>query len=161
MKKLTIATLLFAAAPALTAIPAFAADDVAFLKDAIQGDNSEMAAGELAQSRGTTAAVRAYGHMLVRDHSAHKFKVAAVGHPMGVHANAALSDDGKQMKAMLMGLHGTKFDAAFKQGMIDDHQKDIAKYQDEINSAQSPSVKALAQDTLPTLNKHLAAAQAL
>jgi hypothetical protein len=45
--------------------------------------------------------------------------------------------------------------------MIDDHQKDIAKYQDEVTSAQSPKVKHLAEATLPTLNKHLAAAQAL
>jgi putative membrane protein len=161
MKTLNLIALALAAAPVLTAVPAFAADDAAFLTDAMKGDNSEVAMGKLAEQRGATAATRHYGQMLVHDHGAHRVKVATLARAMGVHATTALSDDAMQMRSMLMGLHGEKFDAAFKQGMIDDHQKDIAKYQDEASSAQSPKVKHLAEATLPTLNKHLAAAQAL
>lgn len=161
MKTINLIALAFAAAPVLTAVPAFAADDSAFLTDAMKGDNSEVAMGKLAEQRGATAATRQYGQMLVHDHGAHRMKVVALGRAMGVHPTTALSDDAMQMRSMLMGLHGAKFDAAFKQGMIDDHQKDIAKYQDEVGSAQSPRVKQLAEATLPTLNKHLAAAQAL
>lgn len=157
MKAFPLIALVLAAAP----IPALAATDAAFLADAMKGDNNEVAMGKLAEQRGATAATRQYGQMLVHDHSAHRMKVVALGRSMGVPATMALSDDGMQMRSKLMGLHGANFDAAFKQGMIDDHQKDIAKYQDEVTSAQSPRVKQLAQDTLPTLNKHLSAAQAL
>lgn len=161
MRTLPMIVLSLAAVPALLATPAFAMSDPAFLADAMKGDNNEVAAGKMAAMRGSTEAVRNYGHMLVHDHGAHRMKVVALGRHMGVHSTVALSDDGKQMRSMLMGLRGAKFDAAFKQGMIDDHQKDIAKYQDEANSAKSSKVKQMAQDTLPTLNQHLSAAQAL
>lgn len=161
MKTLNLIALALAAAPVLSAAPAFAADDAAFLTDAMKGDNSEVAMGKLAERRGATAATRSYGAMLVHDHGAHRLKLARLDRAMGVPTTTALSDDAMQMRSMLMPLHGAQFDAAFKQGMIDDHQKDIAKYQDEVTSAQSPKVKHLAEATLPTLNKHLAAAQAL
>ena len=161
MKALSVIALVLTAAPVLAPVPAFAASDSAFLMDAMKGDNSEVSIGTLAEKRGSTAATRSYGQMLVNDHTAHRMKVAALAKPMGVHPTTALSDDGMQMRSMLMGLHGAQFDAAFKQGMIDDHQKDIAKYQDEINSGQSADVKQMAQDTMPTLNQHLATAQSL
>ena len=161
MKNLSLIALALSAAPLLVPVSAYAASDAAFLADAMKGDNSEVSIGMLAAKHGSTAATRSYGQMLVHDHSAHRMKVAALARPMGVHPTTALSPDGMQMRTMLMGLHGAKFDAAFKQGMIDDHQKDIAKYQDEINSGQSADVKQLAQDTMPTLNQHLATAQSL
>lgn len=161
MKSFSLIALALVATPVLAPVTAFAATDSAFLADAMKGDNTEVSIGTLAAKRGSTAATRNYGQMLVTDHTAHRMKVAALGRTMGVPKTAMLSPDGMQMRSMLMGLHGSQFDAAFKQGMIDDHQKDIAKYQDEINSGQSPQVKQLAQDTMPTLNQHLAGAQAL
>ncbi len=161
MKTIKLIALALSAAPVLAAVPAFAVDDAAFLTDAMKGDNSEVAIGKLAERRGATSATRVYGAMLVHDHGAHRMKLARLDRAIGVPPTTALSDDGMQMRSMLMGLHGAQFDVAFKQGMIDAHQQDIAKYQDEATSAQSPRVKHMAQNTLPTLNKHLAAAQAL
>lgn len=157
MKSLPLIVLALTLAPAT----AFAASDPAFLTDAMKGDNSEVSIGKLAEQRATTPAARQYGAMLVQDHSAHRMKIVTLAQPMGVQPTMALSDDGMKARSTLRALHGSQFDAAFKQQMIDDHQQDIAKYQDQVKSAQSPKVRKLAQDTLPTLQKHLAAAQAL
>ena len=44
--------------------------------------------------------------------------------------------------------------------MIDDHKKDIAKYEKQASSGD-PQTAALAKDTLPTLRKHLETAESL
>jgi putative membrane protein len=155
-----IPTIAFAVA-ALVSAPALAADDSPFLTDAIKGDNTEVAMGMLAEKRGASPQTRAYGAMLVHDHGAHRTKIAALDHRLGVEPTDALADDGAKAKAMLSDLHGAQFDAAFKQHMIEDHTQDIAKYQEAAHSARSPAVRELAEQTLPTLHKHLDRARAL
>lgn len=131
------------------------ADDNAFVIEALKADNNEVALGALAQSRGASAKVRDYGRMLVDDHGAHARKLADLERNMGLSPTPALSDDGMKAKAMLEGLHGAEFDAAFKQHMIEDHTKDIAKYEDASKTATSTALRQTALDTLPTLHKHL------
>jgi len=60
------------------AAPAFAASDKAFLNKAMQGDNSEIQIGKLAEQKGASQGARDFGHMLVMDHGMHKEKVADV-----------------------------------------------------------------------------------
>ena len=153
--------LIFAALGAVMATPVLAADDGAFLTEAMKGDASEVSLGKLAEARGGSDNVRAYGAMLVHDHGAHHRKVAALARSMHSPTTMALSDEGAQARTMMLGLHGAQFDAAFKQHMVADHKEDIGKYEAEVQSAQSPRVRALAKATLPTLHKHLAAAEAL
>jgi putative membrane protein len=161
MKASRLIAIALISAPILVPAAALAAPDAEFLMDAMKGDNSEVAMGKMAIQHSHSAQTRAYGQMLVHDHGAHKMKVAALARKMGVHPTMALSDDAMQSKQMMMGMHGSEFDTAFKQDMINDHNKDIAKYEDEANSAQSPKVRMLAKATLPTLHKHLDAANAL
>jgi putative membrane protein len=151
----------FALSALLVSAPAHATADGDFLTDAMKGDSTEVSMGKLAEKRGASAQTRAYGHMLVVDHGAHRKKVAALARSMGVAPTMELSDDGMKARTMLMGMHGTEFDAAFKQHMIEDHTQDIAKYETEASSAQSPRVRMLAKTTLPTLHKHLDHANAL
>jgi len=151
----------FVLANTALSVPARAAADAPFLTDAIKGDNSEVALGELAQQRGASAATRAYGAMLVHDHGAHSRKIAALDNQLGIAPTTALSDDGAHAKAMLRDIPGEQFDMAFKQHMIADHTQDIAKYEAAARSAHSPRVRELATQTLPTLRKHLEAAKAL
>ena len=151
----------FAFSTTLVSAPAMAADDVPFLTGAIKGDNTEVAMGKLAEKRGASAKTRKYGAMLVHDHGAHRTMIIALDHKLGIIPTMALSDDGAKAKTMLGDLHGAKFDAAFKQHMIADHTQDIVKYEAAAHSAQSPRVRTLAQQTLPTLHKHLDHANAL
>jgi len=54
-------------------------------------------------------------------------------------------------------LQGAAFDRNFKKEMLADHKKDIAAFQKEAND----SAADFANETLPTLQKHLNAAQKL
>jgi putative membrane protein len=137
-----------------------AAIDSAFLTDAMKGDNSEVALGKIAQTKGSTQGVKDLGTMLVNDHGAHKQQVAALAQQAGVAVTDDVMDEAKTLMTKLNGLSGSAFDKAFVDAAIEDHQKDIAKYEAQAKSGD-PQTAALANQTLPTLRKHLDTAQSL
>lgn len=134
--------------------------DSAFVTDAIKGDNGEVAIGQLAQAQGQSKAVKDFGKLLFSDHGAHKQELAALAQAAGISVTDELTDEGKANLEKLKALHGAEFDKQFKTMMVEDHTKDIAKYEKQA-SAGDPQTAALAQKTLPTLRNHLDAANAL
>lgn len=134
--------------------------DGAFLTDAMKGDNSEVALGKIAQTKGSAQGVKDLGTMLVSDHGAHKTEVAALAQQAGVAVTDDIMDEAKTLETKLNGLSGDAFDKAFVDAAVEDHQKDIAKYEAQAKSGDAQTA-ALANKTLPTLRKHLDAAQAL
>jgi putative membrane protein len=137
-----------------------AAIDSAFVTDAIKGDNGEVAIGQLAQAQGQSQAVKDFGKLLVSDHGAHKQELAALAQTAGVPVTNEPTDEAKANLEKLKGLRGAEFDKQFKTMMVEDHTKDIAKYEKQASSGDTQTA-ALAQKTLPTLRKHLDAANAL
>ena len=137
-----------------------AAIDTAFVTEALKGDNGEVAIGNLAATKASSQAAKDFGKMLATDHGAHKQKLVELASGAGIPTTDDPSDEGKANLDKLKGLSGTAFDKAFKQAMIEDHQKDIAKYEEQASSGD-PQTSALAKDTLPTLRKHLETAQKL
>jgi putative membrane protein len=134
--------------------------DTAFLTDAIKGDNGEVAIGKLAAAKGSSQGVKDFGNMLTNDHGAHKQQLAALAQQAGMAVPDEPSDEAKANLDKLSGLSGSAFDKAFIDAMVEDHQKDIAKYEAQAKSGD-PQTAALANQTLPTLRKHLDTAQGL
>ena len=128
-----------------------------FLRDAMEGDNSEVMLGKLAVAQGD--ATKSYGHMLVDDHSMHLQKVEKVAAAMNVPKDSQPMPAAEKERDKLMGLHGADFDKEFARYMAKDHKKDIGEY--EKAAKIKGDVGQLAQDTLPTLHKHLDEAQKL
>jgi putative membrane protein len=155
--------IIFAGAVALGCVSAgaaFAKDDNTFLKDAVQGDNSEVALGQLAVDKGESKAVRSFGMMLVSDHGKHKQKAVALAREMKVDAPDEMKDEAKQEMNKLKGMSGKQFDAEIASYMVDDHKKDIAEYKEKAADGTG-KVSTLAKKTIPTLQKHLRMAQKL
>lgn len=148
------------AAASATASGAFAATDAAFLKKAIQGDNSEMTLGKMAQADGTSPGVRDFGRMLNEDHAAAKQKALPVAKTHGVADTDALAPEAKAEQRKLKGLHGAAFDHEFAAYMVKDHKKDISDFEKQAKSGDK-ATRALAADTLPILRKHLETAESL
>lgn len=134
--------------------------DTAFLTDALKGDNTEVAIGKLAAVQAMSQKSKDFGAMLAEDHAAHKDKVVTLLTGAGGMSTEELADEGKANLEKLSALKGAEFDKAFKVVMIDDHQKDIAKYEKQAAGGDAATM-SLAKDTLPTLKKHLEAAKAL
>jgi putative membrane protein len=154
--------ILISAAALALAGTAYAKDDDKardFLKSAMQGDNSEVMLGKLAVAQAGDQATKRFGQMLVDDHSMHLPKVKKVAASMNVAEDSQPMAEAEKERDKLMGLHGSDFDKEFAKYMVKDHRKDISEYQKA--SRMTGPVGQLARQTLPTLQKHLKAAEQL
>jgi putative membrane protein len=131
-----------------------------FLMDAVRGDLAEVKLGELAQQKGQSEGVREFGEMLVEDHSKALKETAELAKDMNVIPPAQPTAEQTQKHDALARLSGAEFDQQFTAEMVKGHQEEIAKYQRQAQSGDSKVAK-LAEETLPTLQQHLAAAQRL
>jgi putative membrane protein len=153
-------TLLALTAAALAATSALAAPAPMFLRNAAQGDQSEVTLGNLAARRGASAGVKDYGRRLISDHGAHLRKVQALARRMQVALPGGMKPDARAAYRSLQRLRGRAFDRMFVQHMVADHRKDIGDYESQARSGDRQT-SALARDTLPTLREHLRIAQRL
>jgi len=136
--------------------------DQKFLDTAAQTDMVEAHLGMLAQDAGTSQAVKDYGEMLVRDHTQDYQALQALALQAGLTVPTAI--DAEHNKAMIGPMHtlkGAAFDHKYIQNMIAGHTQAIALYKKEAHDATNPAVRTYAEQTLPTLQKHLDNAKAI
>lgn len=131
-----------------------------FIAKAIQGNMAEVSMGQLAQQNGQSDDVKQYGQMLATDHGAANEKAQAVAQQMSVTAPTEPNRQQKADYAKMQKMSGAAFDKAFAQHMVMDHKKDIAEYTKASKMKGDPAGDYASQ-TLPALQKHLEAAQAL
>jgi putative membrane protein len=133
--------------------------DQAFVKEAIQGDLSEVKVGQLAQQKGQSQDVKSFGQMLQQDHSQNLQQAQQLAQQVSVTPPTEPNAKQKAMYDKLSKLNGAQFDKAFAKDMVKDHKEDIAKFQKEAKS--KGEVAQFAQQTLPVLQKHLQTAQSI
>jgi putative membrane protein len=145
---------LICAAPLL----AFGADqtgDKSFFKHAAEGGMSEVDAGTLAQSKGSSQAVKDFGAMMVKDHSAANDKLKSIAAAENVELPSKPSISQMASKAKLEVLSGETFDKSYIKGQISAHENTVALFKKEIASGTDAQAKAFATETLPTVRAHL------
>lgn len=143
-----------------TAVAAAPASPSQFVTDAIKGDNSEIMLGQYAADHGASASTKEFGRVLSADHTKAKEQMSNVAQQVGVTPPTESMPEAQAEMRKLQSLKGTNFDAEFASYMVDDHQKDIAKFRAEANAKNGPASSMAAQQ-LPVLRKHLKMAQAL
>ena len=121
---------------------------------------AETQVGQLAESKGHSEGVRNYGAMLAADHAKAQAEALSVAGSLGIEPPKGPTPEAKEEYAKLSQLSGGAFDSAFLRAMVEDHQKDIAKFKLQASSG-SGAVAKMASEQLPTLEKHLATAQSL
>lgn len=150
-----LAAVLFAAAT-----PALASNDASFLRKAMQGDNSEMRLGRLAEQQGHSSATRRFGRTLAIDHAAARRKVIPVARSHGVAVTTSITPEARSEYAKLRRMRGWAFDREFARYMVNDHRKDISDFDKQARRGDRSTCR-LALHTLPTLRKHLRLAESL
>lgn len=145
---------------AIAAAPASAKPAAKFLKDAIQGDRSEMTLGSVIRYRGESSLVRTYGATLMRDHSAAHRQASSLAQRMHVRVSDTMMREARAEQSKLHRLRGKAFDREVRRYMIEDHHKDISEFKEQAKHGDRQTA-ALARQTLPVLEKHLSMAEAL
>lgn len=132
------------------------ARDEEFLRNAAQLGLTEVAMGKLAQKRGGSHDVKEHGAMMVSVHSAGNKELSALAKAKGVDLNLKLAGRPKQTISALSESSGSRFDKAYVEVQAKDHRIAIDMFQDAVQEAKDPDVKAFAEKHLPNLQRHLA-----
>jgi putative membrane protein len=134
-------------------------DDATFAVKAAAGGLAEVELGKLAQQKGSTQAVKDFGAMMVKDHSAANAELAELAKSKHIVLPEKLGDDATKLKAELSSKSGSDFDKAYADAMVKDHEQDTTEFVRGTKVAKYPEMAAFAKKTLPVLKMHLAAAQ--
>lgn len=141
---------------------AFAAqDNDDFVEDASAKGVAEVEAGKLALEKGTSADVKTFAEMMVKDHTAANAKLKGIADTkkLEVSDNAMLMD---KARAMILELRSSKsFDQAYANNQVVAHEQTIALFKKEAAEGKDADLKAFATATLPKLEEHLTHAKAL
>lgn len=136
------------------------AGDQAILKDMAIADMSEVAGGKLAQSKGQSAEVKAFGQQMIDDHTANLTEVQALATARGVTLPTEPDAKHKAMAAKLEKMSGDAFDKAYMtQAGVQDHKTVHAKLVAASKKAKDPELKALVDKTEPVVAQHLKSAE--
>lgn len=140
----------------IAAIPAARADQASlqFIRQAIEGNLAEEKIGQLAEEKGASEQVRSFGAILKEDHTAANDEAVHAAKTLGVEVPREPSASEQALYMRLSKLSGEQFDKEFIKAMLEDHKKDVQKY--EVAAQYSnDTVGSYANDVLPKLRMHL------
>jgi putative membrane protein len=134
--------------------------DEQWLMTAIEGDRFEVQGGELAQSKGTTADIRALGARLAKDHAASLADAAKLARRLGIDVPKAPSHSQQWELRTVAGFAGATFDRSYADLEVADHKQDIQEANAETADGSNRLVRHMAHDEVSTLKQHLKLSQA-
>jgi len=130
-----------------------------FVTLAAQTDMTEAHLGQLAQSQGSSQAVKDLGQMLTTDHTSDYTQLSTIATKAGLTVPKGIDATHNKMIAPFEKLKGKAFDHRYAQMMVKGHEQAIAAYKKEASDGQNADLKAYAQQAIPKLEQHLKSAQ--
>jgi putative membrane protein len=160
---------LFAAALAFVAGTAFAQagapNDAQIAHIVVTANNVDIDAGKLAEKKGKSADVKAFGKMMVTDHSGVNKQATALVKKLKVKpednpTSESLKKGGRENVAALKKLKGAEFDKAYIDHEVTYHQQVLDAIDKVlIPNAKNGELKALIEKVRPAIEAHLQHAQ--
>lgn len=149
-----------AAAPGATAPADEGPPPAEVLTKLHHSNQMEIEAGKLAQEKGESKAVKNYGKMLVRDHTAADKQVTALAKQLKVEFETMPAMKSAKMDAA-KNATGAEFDRLFAEAMVEDHTRDASDAAAARDATKNPKLKKLLTALVPKLEKHRDTAQKL
>src|ERR1019366_8437521 len=146
---------LLLAVPCAKAETKLSTADTDFILAAAQGGMTEVKLGELAAQKGTRDDVKAFGQMMVKDHTGINDDLKALAAQKGVTLPDSLDAKHQGMVDKMSALSGSEFDNAYIAGMIKDHKMDAKEFKAESAATQDADVKSFVDKSIPVVEAHL------
>ncbi len=128
---------------------------------AADGGMMEVELGKIAQENASNPRVKAYGEMMVKDHTDANNNLKGIATSLNIAIPDSVSNDSRKEIDHMKMKKGKDFDKAYISMMLDDHKKDIAEFRKCADNCSDSTVKAFANNTLPVLEKHLDSIQSI
>jgi putative membrane protein len=135
--------------------------DKTFMMEAASGGMMEVQLGQLASQTASSDRVKAFGNMMVQDHTNANNELKALASAKNVMLPDSMMSKHRKHIDMLKAKTGKEFDKAYMGMMVTDHNEDVNKFQVTSNNAADADVKGFATKTLPVLRMHLDSAKAI
>ena len=154
-----IAALILIVPAARAADSQVSAQDAEFAKLAAAGGTAEVNFGQTAMHKAQSSLVKQFGTQMDQDHSPANLQLMNLCNQQHIDAPAAMDPAHQALLVQLNAMSGPNFDRAYMQSQLQDHQTQIALFQQEAAQGQDPQLKAFAAQTLPILQRHYKMAQ--
>lgn len=135
--------------------------DKEFAMKAAMGGMAEVQSGQVAQQNAMNDRVKAFGSMMVNDHSAANQELMSLAKAKGLMLPDSLDKMHKDHIMAMQKMTGKDFDKHYIGMMVTDHNKDVAEFEKAAQSSKDADLKAWATKTLPTLKMHQDSAKAI
>ena len=130
------------------------------IMDMAMANMAEVEMGKMAQSKGTSEEVKAFGQQMIDDHGKALSEVQALAQAKGVTLPTALDAKHRKEADALNAMSGSAFDKAYMQRAgVRDHQTVHGKLTKIESTARDPDVKAMATKMKPVVQQHLNSAR--
>jgi putative membrane protein len=140
-------------AQAQTPIPPAPQD---FVMTALQSDQYEIMAAQVALVEAQDARVRAFAEAMIRDHMRLSESLRETAKASGLEApGSGMSSDQAALLSGLQGLRGADFDKAYVRQQAIAHAQAVAVEESFAEGGANPRLQHAAQDALPTIKAHL------
>jgi putative membrane protein len=155
------------AAGVLLAVPSARAEtplstaDKDFILAAAQGGMTEVKLGEMAAQKGKREDVKAFGQMMVKDHTGINDGLKALAALKGVTLPEHLDAKHQGQLDKMTALTDSEFDQAYIKGMIKDHKMDVREFKAESSETQDADIKSFLDKSIPVVDGHLQRINAL
>ncbi|HZQ73654.1 MAG TPA: DUF4142 domain-containing protein [Burkholderiales bacterium] len=133
--------------------------DASAMKKLAGANMAEIEGGKLAVSNAQSEDVKKFAQRMIDDHSKmlDDLKKLAAAKGVKLPDKAPMSERGQMKK--LEGLSGARFDQAYMDHMVKDHQKDVQETDKIISKAKDADFKQAVQDANAKIKEHLEMAQ--
>lgn len=129
--------------------------DLDFINQAAPGNMVEVELGRLATKQATSSEVKKFAEQMIIDHTKAGEELKQVAQGKKVMLPPNLMPKHKETMEKLTKLKGAEFDREYVKAMVEDHEKDVAAFDNIAKTGVDADVKAFAAKTLPTLQMHL------
>ena len=132
-----------------------------FIIQAANGGMMEVELGRIAEENSNNQRIKSFGAMMVKDHGEAGTELERLAMEKNITLPDSIANDHSNDIDDLRKKTGLEFDKDYVKMMINEHQKDIRKFERAAKNFSDPDVKAFASKTLPVLNRHLDSAKAI
>ncbi len=129
-------------------------DDAELVVDLAGGGMFEVELAEVAVQKATSSEVKKFAQMMIDDHTKANDELKTLASNKNIVLPTTLPDAHQKTLNDVSEKNGKDFDRKYMDEMVDDHKKDIDKFQKLADKGNDTDLKAFAAKTLPTLHHH-------
>jgi len=132
-----------------------------YLYEATEGQQAEVALGQMAVQKASSDRVKQYGARMMQDHRRISEELGKLTSQEGIRETGELNMPHQRIQRMLSQLSVKEFDKVYMSFMVQDHMKVIGVWEQRAPTLTDPKVKHWMADLLPIVKDHLELGRAI